>query len=1155
MALSPKDELVIRKGIQDGKFDEQTTEIMINALKGDEGALSQISPSTPYSALKNRLSSKRKNKITTSGKDYFDKDVDYKTGVQNLGFRSKWARRDNDEERDLFLNKSVGEKGIDWDRDTQGRYVLTPRGQQKIGLNATEKKLPIDETGMSFDDVIEFFSAYGAPIALGTAGAIAAPLTGGASLGVLPYLGLTSLGAGAGTFAGVLADEGIEAIEGYQAEKATDVFQRAALEALFAAAAEGVVGGAILGGLRVAKGPGASLTPGLGGARGEATQSNFAEAILKKDKSLLPPEIAKGKGSLFETILDPANANKVVEIEGQQVTLGQLGQDVANMMPNVKNLSDKEILATAQKVAEVIFPNKKAQARNAQAFASAIRAMKGMLNKKKTLNPSDIQKALNDAFPDDKVLKENIDVTSNKLTQLLQEAFGKKGVKSIKGRKGSPKLLDENEIAQRIEVGKRIFQNQTNAGYLAVENLLNNVSKDFLPKLNSDGLLFSKIADELDEISKTVFNGKELKKFSDFLRTKTKPSSSLSELNHIRSVLRGVAFDGTIDDAAKKAAREGVKTLDKKINFFKEQLGTLARSKSGRGIKKGVKRDVEKAFKVLDDTEQFYKDGIGKFRSKEIEEILIKAQADGLRFDDIVNLVGDKKGLNLLLNVMNPTRLKTFQPFKDRRLTQAIKFSETESPLVTNYINKNLRANASEQTINNDPFVQYMRAAQKENMEINKLINETLGKGSTRTDQLLKKSLAAAHWTRMFGDEALTNSKGFGLQPKGGVSEIGVESQMVINPKNLWKEFTENKYALEEIYGKTEYKELVDILKTMKDDAVDALPLSNFTDIAGKRAGTLINRLKEQKQALDFQQTRGDTVRAILAARNNPDALSQLGKRFIKADVSPTEVTELKSVLITNGGLSKQQADDLFTDMALEKILPTADQLAGDDLMNGIITNQLDNFVGDGAKYNRELLEELFGGGQQGKIVYDNLKDLWRYSKLISESSTRGLSALKGASERTALAGFALLFAPGATLTTAIGSYGLRALLRSPQAMKFLATRPRGVKTEDEILAKSNFIKRLTTRGITQPIAGETSRGQQRAQDYIEEQAKEVFKEATPEGTEQVTETQTETVRPKKVSMPMPPPQSNPPGIERKIALGAAGNSPLNQALLRSRSV
>ena len=153
---------------------------------------------------------------------------------------------------------------------------------------------------------------------------------------------------------------------------------------MFAAAAEGVVGGPILRRLIVAKGPGASLTPGLGGTRGEATQSNFAEAILKKDKSLLPPEIAKGKGSLFETILDPANANKVVEIEGQQVTLGQLGQDVANMMPNVKNLSDKEILATAQKVAEVIFPNKKAQARNAQAFASAIRAMKGMLNKKKT---------------------------------------------------------------------------------------------------------------------------------------------------------------------------------------------------------------------------------------------------------------------------------------------------------------------------------------------------------------------------------------------------------------------------------------------------------------------------------------------------------------------------------------------------------------------------------------------------------------------------------------------------------------------------------------------------------------------------------------------------------------------------------------------------
>ena len=285
--------------------DRQKLEMYRSLNKG--GNYSSSSPNlSTLSTMGERYLNKKIKSLQQEKKDtapmstsvFYDEDVDYKTGVQDLGFRSKWARRDNDQERDLFLNKSVGEKGIDWDRDTQGRYVITPRGQQKLGLNPIDKKLAIDETGMSTDDVIEFFSSYGLPIALGTAGAIAAPFTGGTSL--LGVLGLTSLGAGAGTFAGVLADEGVEAIEGYQAEKASDVFQRAAMEALFAAAAEGVVGGAILGGARLLKGPGSSLTPGLGG-KADASQSNFAEAILRKDKNLLPQDI---KGNLFEQLLD-----------------------------------------------------------------------------------------------------------------------------------------------------------------------------------------------------------------------------------------------------------------------------------------------------------------------------------------------------------------------------------------------------------------------------------------------------------------------------------------------------------------------------------------------------------------------------------------------------------------------------------------------------------------------------------------------------------------------------------------------------------------------------------------------------------------------------------------------------------------------------------
>jgi len=402
----------------------------------------------------------------------------------------------------------------------------------------------------------------------------------------------------------------------------------------------------------------------------------------------------------------------------------------------------------------------------------------------------------------------------------------------------------------------------------------------------------------------------------------------------------------------------------------------------------------------------------------------------------------------------------------------------------------------------------------------------------------------------LFGDDALANSKGFGTQGLAGKAEIDSVGQMVVNPNAVWKEFTQNKFALEKVYGTQNYKDITNVLKGMTDNGIESLPLEAFINIAGKEAGVLIKALRQAQEALTFTMKGDDAVQAIMAARRNPDALNKIGDHFIQSKTSPLEITNIKNTLKTQG-MNGQVVDDIFTDMTINRILPTRNQLSGDDLMNGVITGRLDNYVGDGAAYSRELLEELLGGGQVGRNAYENLKDLWRFSKLISESSTKGLSALKGATERTALAGFALLFAPGATIMTAVGGLGLRAFLRSKGAMRYLATRPRGVKSRDELLSKSNFLKRFTTRAVTQPIAGAATRGQQKALDLGEEQVKEIFKETTPEGTAEVTET--ETIKPKRISMPMPSPQANPPGIERQIALGAAGDSPLNQALLRSR--
>ena len=63
--------------------------------------------------------------------------------------------------------------------------------------------------------------------------------------------------------------------------------------------------------------------------------------LLRKDKNLLPQDI---KGNLFEQLLDPTNASKTVKLrDGTTVNYGDLGQEISDMMPNVKNLSDKEI--------------------------------------------------------------------------------------------------------------------------------------------------------------------------------------------------------------------------------------------------------------------------------------------------------------------------------------------------------------------------------------------------------------------------------------------------------------------------------------------------------------------------------------------------------------------------------------------------------------------------------------------------------------------------------------------------------------------------------------------------------------------------------------------------------------------------------------------
>ena len=1056
-----------------------------------------------------------------------------------------------------------------------GRYVITPRGQQKLGLNPLEKKVVIDETGASLDDVVEFFSAYGAPIALGTAAAIAAPVTGGASLGSLGLLGLTSLGAAAGTGVGVLADEVIEMAEGYQNESATDVFTRAAFEALIAGAGEGILGGAFIAGSRLLKGPGASLTPGLKGKEG--TQSKAIEALLKGDAKLLKDADGKSvfQGNMFESLFNPANQGKqIFDSKGKAIeglTVGSLAKDVQNMMPNIKNISDKEILATGQKIAEMVFPNQKAQRRNATAFLAAMKQLK---NEAGTPDGNKIVEAIQKAFPSQNKIKSDIDTNAESLRKLLSDTISKKS-----GELAAPSL---DEIGARIIAGRNIFNYQTNAGYAAVDDLLTKINpnkridklqnKLITDRLKADALdstsldnppftkstelfdaqdtplnniirsamgkqNFSEIADALDRVASTSMDPTSLNKFSNYLRNK-EGSVSLKELNSVRSLLRELAFDDNlVDGVSRNTLKKGVDIVDSAMKSYRANLGAIAVD-----APKGVRKDLEEVLKLLDATEDFIIEGKGAFLNKEINAIGQKVK-NGIKLSksDIEELLLDEAKLEGFLNVVNPFRGKGAANLPAQGKRGSVKIDDLLSKQDSEFVEILKKSDPD------NPYIKYFENKSQRQKDLIENAGNVISGGSKEFDNQMTNALAGVHWSKMFGVESLGGrSLGKGQGTFSAVDDI---ADFSVNPQQIIKEFEDNRAVLNRLYGKAQVDEIITIAKQMDDVGERILPEA-FELTAGQTAKNTVEKLN----ALRTRQTQfsdDKILRSIQESINDPDALQSLGEQVIKPGITAEKVIAFKQAL------PDDQGKDAFVEMTLAKALPDESILSVDGLLEGRVTSHLDNFVGDKAKYDKDTLIELLGGDDAGKNIYDNLTDLWSLSKILSEKSTAGLSGLKGASDRSAIAGLALLLAPGPTIATAGGAFLGKHILRSRGVMKYLATRPTGKTNIDALTEKSNVLKRLATRAATQPIGAAAGSGFIAGNDVIDEVSENVFQQSSPQGTEtEVTETVREQpVIPRKTSMSMPVPNVKPSSIERDIALGAAGDSPLNQAMLRSRSV
>lgn len=244
---------------------------------------------------------------------YREEGVDYTQGLQDIGNFSRfgYGRMETDEGRANYLRRAVGEGG--YRQDALGRFVLTKRGRQNLGMGEGPE-LAIDEEGLSWGDFSEFLGQNALPMAAGIGAGLMA-----SGVGILPGLAI----AGAAGAAGKALDESIEYAQGLQDQTFQDVMRDVAFEGAFATLGEGVGRVVSKAAGRLIKGP----------------DSEAGEQARTKIRDLL------GRG--FEPTVS-----------------GGGGEDF------------RPILGRVQGMYEAMFPNKKAAELNAKTIVNELRALR-----------------------------------------------------------------------------------------------------------------------------------------------------------------------------------------------------------------------------------------------------------------------------------------------------------------------------------------------------------------------------------------------------------------------------------------------------------------------------------------------------------------------------------------------------------------------------------------------------------------------------------------------------------------------------------------------------------------------------------------------------------------------------------------------------------
>jgi len=223
-----------------------------NAIGGDFTAVESNTVQAPKDDISKEAP--KQSVFTSTGRF---RGADYKSGVTSNSFRFRFGNTNNFKERVNFLDKNVGKEGYVVDK--LGDFLLTPKGQEELGMDPTNNLVAIDSTKFEGEDIIDLAGEVLGPtigsIAAFTAAAKKIPKTAlGRALVRTPYGGalaaaliLPSVASAGGAYIGTFIDEAQQWARGISDEAVSAVNKRGLTEATYAGVGDLVFGGLLRG--------------------------------------------------------------------------------------------------------------------------------------------------------------------------------------------------------------------------------------------------------------------------------------------------------------------------------------------------------------------------------------------------------------------------------------------------------------------------------------------------------------------------------------------------------------------------------------------------------------------------------------------------------------------------------------------------------------------------------------------------------------------------------------------------------------------------------------------------------------------------------------------------------------------------------------------